>query len=56
MAIVVDTREETHSYDTATKWVIDDTECLHIVGPDGNIASYFRGVWSHVRVAKPDKG
>ena len=55
MAIEVDTNEEVRSYETATKWVIDSNECLHIVGPEGNVASYYRGAWNHVRVANPGK-
>jgi hypothetical protein len=35
------------------KWVIDDEERLHIVGDDGNIASYNRAVWRRVRRVEP---
>ena len=53
MAIEVDANGEVRSYETGAKWVIDSNECLHIVGPYGNVASYYRGAWSHVRVAGP---
>lgn len=35
----------------ATKWVIDDSERLHIVGVggNGNVASYNRGYWANVQ-------
>ena len=55
MAIEVDGTEQLIRYTEATKWVIDSNECLHIVGPEGNVASYYRGAWNHVRVASPAK-
>lgn len=39
-------RRTTHS--SATKWHIDEAEQLHIIGPNGNIASYNRGYWANV--------
>jgi len=35
----------------ATKWVIDESERLHIVGEsgNGNVASYNRGYWANVQ-------
>ena len=48
MAVTVTTMEDVIEYPAATKWVIDGNECLHIVAEDGNVASYFRGVWLHV--------
>lgn len=32
-------------YPDATKWVIDDHQQLHVVGADGNLASFGRGAW-----------
>ena len=56
MAIVVTTPPPGDEYapdevtfTDATKWVIDDAEMLHIVGRDGNLASYNRGAWTDVR-------
>lgn len=36
-------------YDDATKWVVDDHERLHIIGTEGNLASYNRGSWAAVQ-------
>lgn len=49
MAITVtDSESELIRFDDATKWVIDDDERLHVVGDNGNIASYNRGFWRSV--------
>lgn len=48
MSITVTTRLHETVYATAEKWVIDDEDRLHVVGPNGNLASYARGVWSFV--------
>lgn len=45
---VTDSESEVVKFEDATKWVIDDTERLHIVGDNGNIASYNRGAWRTV--------
>ena len=37
------------TYRDATKWVVDDDERLHIIGRDGNLATYNRGFWANVR-------
>ena len=37
------------TYPDATKWVVDDDERLHIVGRDGNLATYNRGFWANVQ-------
>lgn len=39
------------TYD-ATKWVIDDDGRLHIVGPNGNVASFNAGGWSLVEFSQ----
>ena len=44
-------KDETTLYPDATKWVIDKSERLHILGTDGNIASYNRGYWANVEHA-----
>lgn len=52
MAITVQHgKDEVTTHDDATKWVIDESERLHIVGPNGNIASYNRGYWANVQHA-----
>ncbi len=49
MAITVtDFESEETRFEDATKWVIDDSERLHIVGENGNIASYNRNGWRSV--------
>jgi len=42
-------KDEITTYDNAEKWVIDDSERLHITGSNGNIASYNRGYWANVQ-------
>jgi len=32
----------------ATRWHVDEDERLHIIGPNGNLASYNRGYWANV--------
>lgn len=50
MAITVQHgKDEVTTHADATKWVIDDSERLHVVGPSGNIASYNRGYWANVQ-------
>ena len=50
MAIrVLSTHDETVTYEGAIKWVIDDAQQLHIVGEDGNIASYGHARWVQVQ-------
>jgi hypothetical protein len=49
MAITVtDSESEVIRYDDGAKWVIDEAERLHIVGDNGNIASYNRDAWRTV--------
>ena len=48
MAITVNHGKEVTTHTEATKWVIDEYERLHIVGDNGNIASYNRGYWANV--------
>lgn len=50
MAISVQHGDENETtYRHGIKWVVDDAERLHIIGPDGNIASYNRGYWANVK-------
>jgi hypothetical protein len=49
--IVQSFRDLIGSYDTADKWVIDDTGRLHIVGPNGNLASFHQNEWASVEFA-----
>ncbi|AYR00963.1 hypothetical protein PP636_gp08 [Arthrobacter phage Hestia] len=37
----------------ATRWHVDDNERLHIIGDNGNIASYNRGYWANVVQDEP---
>lgn len=49
MAIIVtDSESDAIRFEAGTKWVIDDVERLHIVGDNGNIASYNRSAWRTV--------
>ena len=41
-------KDEVTEHADVTKWVIDESERLHIVGPNGNVASYNRGYWANV--------
>lgn len=41
-------RDNVTTHQDVTKWVIDDAEALHILGPNGNVASYNRGYWANV--------
>lgn len=53
MAITVQHgKDEVTIYDEATKWVIDEVERLHIVGENGNLASYNRGYWANVQLTE----
>lgn len=56
MTVQVRTFDETiTTFSAAEKWVIDDHEMLHVVGSDGNLASYGRGGWqSIVKVAEEE--
>ena len=45
-------KDQVTTHENATKWVIDDAEALHIVGPNGNVASYNRGYWANVVVVE----
>lgn len=36
------------TYEDVTKWVIDPDGRLHVVGDDGNLASYNAGAWLNV--------
>lgn len=38
-------------YDNAKTWVIDEQERLHIVGDNGNLASYNRNGWATVQLS-----
>jgi hypothetical protein len=50
MAITVQHgKDEITTHEDAIKWVIDDSERLHIVGDNGNLASYNRGYWANVQ-------
>lgn len=40
---------ETEYFRDGTKWVIDGEKQLHVIGEDGNIASYGCGHWSSVK-------
>lgn len=42
-------KDEVTIHEGTTKWVIDEDERLHIVGSDGNLASYNRGYWANVQ-------
>lgn len=42
------------THPNATKWHVDDDERLHIIGADGNIASYNRGYWANVQQERAD--
>lgn len=56
MAITVQHgKEESTTHADAIKWHIDETEVLHIIGPNGKIASYNRGYWGNVGHADPAK-
>jgi len=48
-------KDEVTVHDTAIKWVIDEVERLHIVGENGNIASYNRGYWANVQHSDASK-
>lgn len=48
MAVVVRSEEGATEFVSAQKWVIDENEMLHIIGSDGNLASYMRGAWGSV--------
>lgn len=42
-------------YENAKTWVIDEQERLHVVGENGNLASYNRNGWAQVQFApEPD--
>ena len=50
MAVQVISREfDAIIYTSANKWVIDDERQLHIVGQNGNLASYATGHWASVQ-------
>ncbi|WNT44937.1 hypothetical protein SEA_ABBYDAISY_42 [Arthrobacter phage AbbyDaisy] len=52
MAVIVTAAEaEEIRFEDANKWVIDENERLHIIGDNGNIASYNRGFWRSVSQA-----
>ena len=38
----------THEYEDGRKWHIDEERQLHVVGDQGNIASYAGGCWVSV--------
>lgn len=42
-------KDDSTTHTSATKWHVDDDERLHIIGPNGNIASYNRGYWANVK-------
>ncbi|AYR01546.1 hypothetical protein PP639_gp046 [Arthrobacter phage Seahorse] len=49
MAITVtDSDSGVVRFEDGSKWVIDESERLHIVGDNGNIASYNRDAWRTV--------
>lgn len=50
--ILVITEHETDAYDEAKTWVIDDRGLLHIVGDNGNLASYNFGRWISAEFVK----
>ena len=35
-------------FENATKWVIDESNMLHIVGENGNLASFAHSAWASV--------
>lgn len=43
-------------YDDATKWVVDEKERLHVIGPNGNLASYNRDAWAAVQFSPAAAG
>lgn len=45
---VVNSGLVSYVYEDATRWVIDDNEMLHVIGPHGNLASYGRGAWASI--------
>lgn len=50
MAITVQHgKDEVTTHDGATRWHIDDDGRLHIVGENGNTASYNNGYWANVQ-------
>lgn len=56
MAIRVDRANSMDGYcihQSATKWVIDEHQQLHVVGPHGNAASYGRGAWASAYILTP---
>lgn len=51
MSVTVEyAKESIKTFPAATKWVIDENEALHIIGENGNLASFNRGYWSNVFV------
>lgn len=48
-----DSRDGYCIHRNATKWVIDEHQQLHIVGPNGNAASYGRGAWASAYMLTP---
>lgn len=49
--VVQSFRELIGSYDAAEKWVIDDVGRLHVIGADGNLASFHQNEWASVEFA-----
>lgn len=53
MAIIVQHgNDEITAHKDSSKWHIDNDGRLHIVGDEGNIASYNFGYWANVRHAE----
>jgi len=46
--LYVSTRENVEEFPEAKSYVIDEKEMLHIVGQNGNLASFSRGEWQYV--------
>jgi hypothetical protein len=46
-------KEEITTHTDAIKWVIDEDGRLHIVGANGNLASYNNGCWANVYTETP---
>jgi hypothetical protein len=54
MAITVQHgKDDVTTHQDAEKWHIDDDGRLHIVGDNGNVASYNNGYWANVQKAEP---
>jgi hypothetical protein len=49
VVVVVRVKDDVRfTFDSVSKWVIDDDGRLHVVGEDGNLASYNQGAWLSV--------